>query len=64
MGDDGINGEFSSASMYIDLVENKFALNSCAPLEERYGCENFNNNVNEMFSFLLHKKALDKMIKV
>lgn len=64
MGDDGINGEFSSASMYIDLVENKFALNSCAPLEERYDCENFNNNVNEMFSFLLHKKALDKMLKV
>ena len=53
MGDDGIDGEFSSASMYIDLVEQKFALNSCAPLDERYNCKDFNNDVNKMFSFLL-----------
>ena len=55
MGDDGIDGEFSSASMYIDLVEQKFALNSCAPLHERYNCKDFNNDVNKMFSFLLKK---------
>ena len=53
MGDDGIDGEFSSASMYIDLVEGKFALNSCAPLEERYNCNDFSNDVNKMFNFLL-----------
>lgn len=53
MGDDGIDGEFSSASMYIDLVENKFALNSCAPLDKRYDCKNFDNDVNKMFDFLL-----------
>ena len=53
MGDDGIDGEFSSASMYIDLVEQKFALNSCAPLDKRYNCKDFNNDVNKMFSFLL-----------
>lgn len=53
MGDDGIDGEFSSASMYIDLVEQKFALNSCAPLNERYDCKDFNNDVNKMFNFLL-----------
>ena len=53
MGDDGIDGKFSSASMYIDLVEQKFALNSCAPLDERYNCKDFNNDVNKMFSFLL-----------
>lgn len=53
MGDDGIDGEFSSASMYIDLVEGKFALNSCAPLDERYNCSDFGNDVNKMFNFLL-----------
>lgn len=53
MGDDGIDGEFSSASMYIDLVEQKFALNSCAPLYKRYDYKDFNNDVNKMFDFLL-----------
>ena len=53
MGDDGIDGEFSSASMYIDLVEQKFALNSCAPINKRYNCKDFNNDVNKMFNFLL-----------
>lgn len=53
MGDDGIDGEFSSASMYIDLVEQKFALNSCAPLYKRYDYKDFNNDVNKMFNFLL-----------
>ena len=53
MGDDGIDGEFSSASMYIDLVEGKFGKNSCAPLDERYDCKDFDNNVNKMFNFLL-----------
>ncbi len=53
MGDDGIDGEFSSASMYIDLVEGKFGKNSCVPLDERYDCKDFDNNVNKMFNFLL-----------
>lgn len=53
MGDDGIDGNFSSASMYIDLVERKFGKNSCAPLDERYDCKDFDNNVNKMFNFLL-----------
>lgn len=57
MGDDGIDGEFSSASMYIDLVEQKFALNSCAPLDERYNYKDFNNDVNKMFNFLLKNKG-------
>ena len=51
MGDDGINGEFNSASMYIDLVEEKFCRNSCC--EKRFDCKNFNNNINKMFNFLL-----------
>lgn len=53
MGDDGIDGEFSSASMYIDLVEGEFGKNSCAPLDKRYDCKDFDNNVNKMFNFLL-----------
>ena len=52
MGDDGIDGEFSSASMYIDLVEKKFCKNSCC--HERFNCEDFNNDVNKMFNFLLN----------
>ena len=53
MGDDGIDGEFSSASMYIDLVNKQFAKNSCTPLDERYNCTDFGNDVNKMFNFLL-----------
>lgn len=51
MGDDGIDGEFNSASMYIDLVEKKFCKNSCC--RERFDCEEFDNDVSKMFNFLL-----------
>ena len=37
MGDDGIDGEMTSASMYVDMVERKFAKNSCDPV--RYDIE-------------------------
>lgn len=45
MGDDGLEGEQTSASMFIDMVERKFAKNSCAKerfdllptVEEMYG---------------------------
>lgn len=59
MGDDGIDGEFSSASMYIDLVNGMFAENSCTPIEKRGHCSLYKNNVNDMFNSLL-KKTLDK----
>ena len=59
MGDDGIDGEFSSASMYIDLVNWQFAENSCTPIENRGRCSLYKNNVNDMFNSLL-KKTLDK----
>ena len=36
MGDDGLEGEQTSASMFIDMVERKFAKNSCASEDERY----------------------------
>lgn len=59
MGDDGIDGEFSSASMYIDLVNWQFAENSCTPIEKRGRCSLYKNNVNDMFNSLL-KNTLDK----
>ena len=34
MGDDGLEGEQTSASMFIDMVERKFAKNSCS--KERF----------------------------
>ena len=34
MGDDGQNGEQTSASMFVDMVERKFAKNSCS--KERF----------------------------
>ena len=36
MGDDGQDGQQTSASMFVDMVERKFARNSCAPENERY----------------------------
>lgn len=36
MGDDGQDGKQTSASMFVDMVERKFAKNSCAPECERY----------------------------
>lgn len=49
MGEDGIDGYGSSASMYVDLVERVFAKNSCAPLDKRYPLK---DNVEDMFNFL------------
>lgn len=36
MGDDGQDGQQTSASMFVDMVERKFARNSCATENERY----------------------------
>lgn len=47
MGDDGIDGEGTSASMFIDLVEEKFAKNSCSM--ERFPLM---STVEEMYSYL------------
>lgn len=53
MGDDGLEGEGTSASMYVDAVERKFAKNSCAPLDERYPLM---DTVEEMYQFLYPRK--------
>ena len=47
MGDDGIDGEYTSASMFIDGVKEQFALNSCS--SKRY---KLMDNINDMFAFL------------
>ena len=47
MGDDGIGNEFDSATMYIDMVEKKFAKNSCDPV--RY---DLLPTADEMYKFL------------
>ena len=49
MGDDGMDGEFDSATMFIDLVERKFAKNSCAPMDKRY---DLLPTIEEMWKFL------------
>lgn len=53
MGDDGIDGEQTSASMFVDMVERKFARNSCAPLDARF---NLMNTIEAMYQTLKHKE--------
>lgn len=50
MGDDGIDGKGTSSSMFIDLVERKFAKNSCDL--NRY---DLLDTVEDMYSFLYKK---------
>lgn len=47
MGDDGIDGELTSATMYVDMVERKFAKNSCSA--ERF---DLLPTIEEMYNFL------------
>lgn len=51
MGDDGRDGELSSASMYVDAVSGRFARNSCST--ERFPVT---DNITEMFQFLKTKE--------
>lgn len=52
MGDDGIDGEMTSASMYVDLVEKEFAKNSC-DTNNRYPISNL--TAEQMYQFLRNK---------
>ena len=47
MGDDGLDGEQTSASMFVDLVERRFAKNSCS--KERF---ELLPTVEEMYNIL------------
>ena len=53
MGDDGQDGKQTSASMFVDMVERKFAKNSCADENERYPLM---DTVEEMYAFLKNIK--------
>lgn len=53
MGDDGQDGQQTSASMFVDLVERKFAKNSCASDEERF---DLLDTAEEMFGVLKNGK--------
>ena len=51
MGDDGLDGEQTSATMFVDLVERKFAKNSCS--SERF---DLLSTAEEMYNYLREKK--------
>ena len=53
MGDDGQDGEQTSASMFVDMIERKFAKNSCADESERHPLM---SSVEEMYYFLKNTK--------
>ena len=48
-GDDGLDGEQTSATFFADMVERKFAKNSCASEEERYPIM---STAEEMYRYL------------
>ena len=52
MGDDGRDGELSSASMYVDAVSGEFARNSCS--QDRF---HITDNIVDMFKFLKKKEG-------
>lgn len=55
MGDDGQDGQQTSASMFVDMVERKFARNSCAPENERYALL---DTAEEMYHYLTNKEVI------
>ena len=56
MGDDGLTGEMNSASMYADLVERKYAKNSCSM--ERFDLK---DTVEEMYMHLRNKEFYEDL---
>jgi len=54
MGSDGIDGEMTSASMFIDMVERQFAKNSCDM--DRYSLM---DNITDMYNVLRGKNGMD-----
>ena len=51
-GDDGLDGEQTSATFFVDMVERKFAKNSCASDEDRYPIM---DTAEEMLKFLMNE---------
>ena len=54
MGSDGIDGEMTSASIFIDMVERQFAKNSCDM--DRYPLM---DNITDMYNVLRGKNGVD-----
>lgn len=54
MGDDGQDGQQTSASIFVDMVERKFARNSCAPESDRY---ELLDTAEEMYAYLVNNKG-------
>lgn len=52
MGDDGIDGTYTSGTFFVDMVERKFAINSCS--QERWEIK---DTLEDMFHFLQAKYA-------
>lgn len=53
-GNYGLDGEMTSASMYVDMVKREFARNSCAV--DRYPIM---DDIKDMFNFLRGRNGLD-----
>ncbi len=56
MGDDGMEGSLTSASMFVDMVERKYAINSCSM--ERYDLK---DTIEDMFNHLKNKEFYDDL---
>lgn len=52
MGDDGLDGQQTSATFFVDMVERKFAKNSCASEKERYPLM---DTAEDMLKLLMNK---------
>ena len=53
MGDDGLDGQQTSATFFVDMVERKFAKNSCASEDDRHPLM---DTAEDMLKFLMHRK--------
>lgn len=56
MGDDGMEGSLTSASMFVDMIERKYAINSCSM--ERYDLK---DTIEDMFNHLKNKEFYDDL---
>lgn len=55
MGDDGVSGRMTSATMFIDMVDNTFSFNSMERLQ--FNCDGF-ESTDSMYQFLCKYKAV------
>lgn len=58
IGDDYVDGNYSSASMFVDLVDKKFAVNSCKAETERFDLQ---DNIEDMYNFLKRRYKTERL---